>query len=76
MAEFNDKIIEMGCDFWIDTEEDAPSVVTRMTVYNPRGLQQKAKYSEQDHTKKYPESSLNKICGNYPVLPILKKTTI
>ena len=21
MAEFNDKIIEMGCDFWIDTEE-------------------------------------------------------
>ena len=26
MAEFNDKIIEMGCDFWIDTEEDAPSV--------------------------------------------------
>ena len=29
MAEFNDKIIEMGCDFWIDTEEDAPSVVTR-----------------------------------------------
>ena len=22
MAEFNDKIIEMGCDFWIDTEEE------------------------------------------------------
>ena len=44
MAEFNDKIIEMGCDFWIDTEEDAPSVVTRMTGIQPRGLQQKAKY--------------------------------
>ena len=26
--------------------------------------------------KKYPESSLNKTCGNYPALPILKKTTI
>ena len=35
MAEFNDKIIEMGCDFWIDTEEDAPSVVTRMTGIQP-----------------------------------------
>ena len=25
----------MGCDFWIDTEEDAPSVVTRMTGIQP-----------------------------------------
>ncbi len=25
----------MGCDFWIDTEEDAPSVVTRMTSIQP-----------------------------------------
>ncbi len=56
MAEFNDKIIEMGCDFWIDTEEDAPSVVNLVDQYtNPRGPQQKAKYSEQDHTKKYPK---------------------
>ena len=36
-------------------------------VYTPAGF---------DTTKKYPESSLNKTCGNYPVLPILKKTTI
>ena len=35
MITFNDKIIEMGCDFWIDTEEDAPSVVTRMTGIQP-----------------------------------------
>ncbi|WP_418930170.1 DUF4279 domain-containing protein, partial [Barnesiella intestinihominis] len=35
MVTFNDKIIEMGCDFWIDTEEDAPSVVTRMTGIQP-----------------------------------------
>ena len=48
----------------------------RWPVYNHRGPQQKAKYSKQDTTKKYPESSLNKTCGNYPVLPILKKTTI
>ena len=26
--------------------------------------------------KECPESSLNKTCGNYPALPILKKTTI
>ncbi len=56
MARINDKIIEMGCDFWIDTEEDAPLVVTRMTSIQPSwASQQKAKYSEQDHTKKYPQ---------------------
>ena len=76
MAEFNDKIIEMGCDFWIDTEEDAPSVVTRMTGIQPSWATTKGEILKQDTTKKYPESSLNKTCGNYPVLPFLKKTTI
>ena len=31
MGLLKNRIIKMGCDFWIDTEEDAPSVVTRMT---------------------------------------------
>ena len=29
MGLLKNRIIKMGCDFWIDTEEDAPSVVTR-----------------------------------------------
>ena len=28
MGLLKNRIIKMGCDFWIDTEEDAPSVVT------------------------------------------------
>ena len=35
MITFDNKKIRMGCDFWIDTEEDAPSVVTRMTSIQP-----------------------------------------
>ena len=35
MITFDNKKIRMGCDFWIDTEEDAPSVVTRMTGIQP-----------------------------------------
>ena len=81
MAEFNDKIIEMGCDFWIDTEEDAPSVVTRMTGIQPSWATTKGEIfrtipNEIMPSSKYPENSLNKTCGNYPALPILKKTTI
>ena len=72
MAEFNDKIIEMGCDFWIDTEEDAPSVVTRMTGIQPSWATTKGEIFRTIPN----ENSLNKTCGNYPALPILKKTTI
>ena len=32
MGLLKNRIIKMGCDFWIDTEEDVPSVVTRMTT--------------------------------------------
>ena len=72
MAEFNDKIIEMGCDFWIDTEEDAPSVVTRMTGIQPSWATTKGEIFRTRSHKEIP----GKFCGNYPVLPILKKTTI
>ena len=56
MAEFNDKIIEMGCDFWIGYRRRCSLGRNPYDQYtNPRGPQQKAKYSEQDHTKKYPK---------------------
>ena len=35
MGLLKNRIIKMGCDFWIDTEEDAPSVVTRMPGIQP-----------------------------------------
>ena len=82
----------MGCDFWIDTEEDAPSVVTRMTSIQPSWATTKGEifrtipneimpsreipgkfFKQNEYLNEY---KLNKTCGNYPVLPILKKTTI
>ena len=54
MAEFNDKIIEMGCDFWIDTEEDAPSVVTRMTSIQPSWATTKGEIFKTRYHKEIP----------------------
>ncbi len=35
MITFDNKKLEWDAIFWIDTEEDAPSVVTRMTGIQP-----------------------------------------
>mgnify|MGYP000106851576 CR=1 FL=1 len=44
----------MGCDFWIDTEEDAPSVVTRMTSIQPSWATTKGEIFKTRYHKEIP----------------------
>ena len=44
----------MGCDFWIDTEEDAPSVVTRMTGIQPSWATTKGEIFKTRYHKEIP----------------------
>ena len=54
MITFDNKKIRMGCDFWIDTEEDAPSVVTRMTSIQPSWATTKGEIFKRRYHKEIP----------------------
>ena len=76
MGLLKNRIIKMGCDFWIDTEEDAPSVVTRMTGIQPSWATTKGEIFRTRSHKEIPGKFFKQNLWNYPALPILKKTTI